>query len=60
MIMFEKRSVGNVSNSAVFSVNEKNSLMEMSYRKEFYAHKFKKMGLRCEVEVNILKGAICW
>ena len=34
--------------------------MAMSYKKAFYSLKFKKMGLRYEVGLNIKTGDICW
>ena len=42
------------------SVDGTDFLMAMSYVKSFYTYKFKKMGLRYEVGLNIKTGHICW
>ena len=44
----------------MLSVDGTDFLMAMSYRKAFYSFKFKKMGLRYEVGLNIKTGDICW
>ena len=42
------------------SVDGTDFLMAMSYVKSFYTYKFKKMGLRYKVGLNIKTGHICW
>ena len=59
-ILFENRFIGDVGNMAKLSVDGTDFQIAMNYCKGFYSYKFKKMGLRYEVGVNILTGSICW
>ena len=59
-ILFSNRFRGDTGNDAVLSVNGTDFLMAMYYKKAFYSFKFKKMGLRYEVGINIKTGDICW
>ena len=58
--MFENRKIKDTLNDCLLSVDGTDFRLAMSYVKEFYSHKFKDMGLRYEVGLNIKTGDICW
>ena len=59
-ILFENRFRGDTGSDCLLSIDGTDFLLAMSYCKDFYTYKFKKMGVRYEVGINITTGDICW
>ncbi len=59
-ILFENRTVGEVGNDRLLSIDSTDVRIAKTYNKPFYSYKFKKSGVHYEVGLCIKTSDICW
>jgi len=59
-ILLGNRFIGDTGNICKISLDAADFLLAMNWFKSFWSYKFKKMGLRYEIGLNIKTGDICW